>query len=102
MGALSAGFRQSPHFFDRRILLGRSSKLLFRLGKSAAAKRRPNELDRVQRGRIAPDAGASLEPDSETDGRSGKAKLVLRPKQEQLLHLLREHKALTPREIWME
>ena len=30
----------------------------------------------------------------------GKAKLVLRPKQEQLLHLLREHKALTPREIW--
>jgi Fic family protein len=32
--------------------------------------------------------------------RSGKAKLVLRPKQEQLLHLLRELKALTPREIW--
>jgi DNA-binding MarR family transcriptional regulator len=32
--------------------------------------------------------------------RSGKTKLVLRPKQEQLLHLLREHKALTPREIW--
>lgn len=30
----------------------------------------------------------------------GKAKLVLRPKQEQLLHLLREHKAMTPREIW--
>ena len=29
-----------------------------------------------------------------------KAKLVLRPKQEQLLHLLREHKAMTPREIW--
>jgi Fic family protein len=32
--------------------------------------------------------------------RSGKAKLVLRPKQEQLLHLLRERMALTPREIW--
>ena len=32
--------------------------------------------------------------------RSGKAKLVLRPKQEQLLHLLREHKALAPRQIW--
>jgi Fic family protein len=32
--------------------------------------------------------------------RAGKEKLVLRPKQEQLLHLLREHKALTPREIW--
>ena len=31
---------------------------------------------------------------------AGKSKLVLRPKQEQLLHLLREHKALTPREIW--
>jgi len=31
---------------------------------------------------------------------SGKAKLVLRPRQEQLLHLLRERKALTPREIW--
>lgn len=31
---------------------------------------------------------------------AGKAKLVLRPKQEQLLHLLRERKALTPREIW--
>ncbi len=32
--------------------------------------------------------------------RSGKEKLVLRPRQEQLLHLLREHKAMTPREIW--
>lgn len=32
--------------------------------------------------------------------RGGKEKLVLRPKQEQLLHLLREKKALTPREIW--
>ena len=32
--------------------------------------------------------------------RSSKAKLVLRPKQEQLLHLLRERKAMTPREIW--
>ena len=32
--------------------------------------------------------------------RSGRAKLVLRPKQEQLLHLLREHKSLTPRELW--
>lgn len=32
--------------------------------------------------------------------RAGKAKLVLRPKQEQLLHLLREHKAMMPREIW--
>jgi Fic family protein len=31
---------------------------------------------------------------------AGKTKLVLRPKQEQLLHLLRERKALTPREIW--
>jgi Fic family protein len=32
--------------------------------------------------------------------RSGRAKLVLRPKQEELLHLLREHKSLTPRELW--
>jgi Fic family protein len=31
---------------------------------------------------------------------SRQVKLVLRPKQEQLLHLLREHKALTPRQIW--
>lgn len=31
---------------------------------------------------------------------AGKAKLVLRPKQEQLLRLLREHKAMAPREIW--
>jgi Fic family protein len=31
---------------------------------------------------------------------AGKAKLVLRPKQEELLHLLRERKALRPREIW--
>jgi Fic family protein len=31
---------------------------------------------------------------------AGKKKLVLRPKQEQLLHLLRERKALAPREIW--
>jgi Fic family protein len=30
----------------------------------------------------------------------GKRKLVLRPRQEQLLHLLRENKAMTPREIW--
>ncbi len=29
-----------------------------------------------------------------------KKKLVLRPKQEQLLQLLRDHKSLTPREIW--
>jgi Fic family protein len=32
--------------------------------------------------------------------RGNKAKLVLRPKQEQLLHLLREHQAMKPREIW--
>ncbi len=32
--------------------------------------------------------------------KAGKAKLVLRPRQEQLLHLLRERKALAPREIW--
>lgn len=31
---------------------------------------------------------------------AGKTKLVLRPKQEQLLHLLRERKAMAPREIW--
>jgi DNA-binding MarR family transcriptional regulator len=31
---------------------------------------------------------------------AGKGKLVLRPKQEQLLHLLRDHKAMRPREIW--
>jgi Fic family protein len=31
---------------------------------------------------------------------AGKTRLVLRPKQEQLLHLLREQKAMTPREIW--
>jgi Fic family protein len=31
---------------------------------------------------------------------AGKTKLVLRPRQEQLLHLLRERRALTPREIW--
>lgn len=32
--------------------------------------------------------------------RGSRTKLVLRPKQEQLLHLLREHKSLAPREIW--
>ncbi|HJT45397.1 MAG TPA: hypothetical protein VJ721_03915, partial [Chthoniobacterales bacterium] len=32
--------------------------------------------------------------------RAGKTKLVLRPKQEQLLHLLREYQAMKPREIW--
>lgn len=31
---------------------------------------------------------------------SGKARLVLRPKQELLLDLLREHKSLSPRELW--
>jgi Fic family protein len=31
---------------------------------------------------------------------SRQKKLVLRPKQEQLLHLLRDQKSLTPREIW--
>lgn len=33
-------------------------------------------------------------------GTARNAKLVLRPKQEQLLHLLREHRAMAPREIW--
>lgn len=32
--------------------------------------------------------------------RSGREKLVLRPKQEQLLQLLREKKSMTPQEIW--
>jgi len=32
----------------------------------------------------------------------GRASLVLRPKQEQLLQLLREHGSLSPREIWSE
>lgn len=31
---------------------------------------------------------------------SGPAKLVLRPRQEQLLQLLRDHKSMTPSEIW--
>jgi Fic family protein len=31
---------------------------------------------------------------------STRTKLVLRPKQEQLLHLLRDHKSMTPQEIW--
>ncbi len=31
---------------------------------------------------------------------STRAKLVLRPKQEQLLRLLRDHKSMTPQEIW--
>jgi Fic family protein len=31
---------------------------------------------------------------------SGKKKFVFRPKQEQLLQLLRDHKSMTPREIW--
>ena len=32
--------------------------------------------------------------------RRGRTTLVLRPKQEQLLHLLREKRSMTPREIW--
>jgi len=31
---------------------------------------------------------------------SGREKLVLRPKQEQLLQMLRDHKSMTPQEIW--
>lgn len=31
---------------------------------------------------------------------SGRKKLVLRPKQEQLLHMLRDHKSMAPQEIW--
>ncbi len=31
---------------------------------------------------------------------TGAKKIVLRPKQEQLLHMLRERSSLTPREIW--
>jgi Fic family protein len=31
---------------------------------------------------------------------SGRKKLVLRPKQEQLLQMLRDHKSMTPQEIW--
>lgn len=30
----------------------------------------------------------------------GAKKIVLRPKQEELLRLLRDHRAMTPREIW--
>ena len=32
--------------------------------------------------------------------RVGQEKLVLRPKQEQLLHLLRDNRGMTPRELW--
>lgn len=32
--------------------------------------------------------------------RTGTQKLVLRPKQEQILQLLRDHKSMTPRELW--
>jgi len=35
-----------------------------------------------------------------TDSKTKQKKLVLRPKQEQLLQLLRDQKSLTPREIW--
>lgn len=31
---------------------------------------------------------------------SGRKKLVLRPKQEQLLQMLRDHKSMTPQEVW--
>ena len=31
---------------------------------------------------------------------SGRKKLVLRPKQEQLLQMLRDHKSMTPQQIW--
>jgi Fic family protein len=34
------------------------------------------------------------------EARSGRKKLVLRPKQEQLLQMLRDRKTMTPREIW--
>ena len=30
----------------------------------------------------------------------GQEKLILRPKQEQLLQLLRDHKSMMPRELW--
>ena len=33
-------------------------------------------------------------------GQPGQGKLVLRPKQEQLLQLLREHQGMAPRELW--
>jgi predicted HTH transcriptional regulator len=33
-------------------------------------------------------------------GQSGRQKLVLRPRQEQLLRLLRDHKSMSPGEIW--
>ena len=33
-------------------------------------------------------------------GQAGQQKLVLRPRQEQLLQLLRDHKSMTPSEIW--
>jgi DNA-binding MarR family transcriptional regulator len=32
--------------------------------------------------------------------KSGRRKLVLRPKQEQLLQMLRDRKSMTPQEIW--
>lgn len=34
------------------------------------------------------------------EAQSGRRKLVLRPRQEQLLHMLRDRKSMTPQEIW--
>ena len=42
----------------------------------------------------------SFERQQQTFGESGGRKLVLRPKQEQLLQLLRERGSLSPRELW--
>src|SRR4029077_7867128 len=68
MGTVSTRLRQSPHLFDRRILLGGPPALLRCAGEGAAGRGGADELARVQRRRIARDVGTSLEPDSKTDG----------------------------------
>ncbi len=70
------------------------------LEKVRESRGHPDHLAGIQRRRIALTLERVWSRIQKLSARGGKAKLVLRPKQEQLLHLLREHKALKPREIW--
>ena len=54
-------------------------RLLCRLGKSAAATRRSHQLARILRGRVARNAGASLEPDSKANRPRGQSETGASP-----------------------
>ena len=101
VGTLPSWIRHAPRFLGRRVLLGGSPALLRGAADGATARRRPQFMAGVQRGGAAADARAGVATHRTVFRlQGGRAKLVLRPKQEQLLQLLRARGGLSPRELW--